>query len=100
MRLILDQRSKMWIAKKFIEEHNHGAISLSRLHLLKANCKVSKIKKQLMKSFRGANISTSKAIIFFEHENGCYNRIGCIEKDIRSWERDVQQFLKEHMDKC
>ena len=35
-------------------------------------------------------------MIFFEHENGSYNRIGCTERDIRNLERDVRQFLKGH----
>ena len=42
MWLVLNRASKMWIVKKFIEEHNHGKITQNRLYLLKANRKVSK----------------------------------------------------------
>jgi len=67
----------MWIVKKFIKEYNHGEITPSRLHLLNVIHKVRNAKKQLMKQFKGANISTSKAMVFFGHKNEIYNQIGC-----------------------
>ena len=96
MRLVQNRTSKIWIVKKFIVEHNHRAITPSRLHLLMVNHEVRKAKNQLMKQFKGPNISTRKAMISIEHENESYNRIRWTKRDIKNQEGDVQQSWKGH----
>ncbi|XP_020272329.1 protein FAR1-RELATED SEQUENCE 5-like [Asparagus officinalis] len=96
IRLKLDQNIGIWSVYKFVEEHNHTITSPSRTHFLRGNREVTSAKKTLIKQFGEVNIPTNKQMAFFENSSGGFHRIGCIETDVRNYERDLREERRGH----
>ncbi|XP_020262869.1 protein FAR1-RELATED SEQUENCE 5-like [Asparagus officinalis] len=96
IRLKLDKNNGIWSVYKFVEEHNHTITSPSRTHFLRGNREVTSAKKTLIKQFGEVNIPTNKQMAFFENSSGGFHRIGCIETDVRNYERDLREERRGH----
>ncbi|XP_020242964.1 protein FAR1-RELATED SEQUENCE 5-like [Asparagus officinalis] len=96
IRLKLDKNIGIWSVYKFVEEHNHTITSPSRTHFLRGNREVTSAKKTLIKQFGEVNIPTNKQMAFFENSSGGFHRIGCIETDVRNYERDLREERRGH----
>ncbi|XP_020253758.1 protein FAR1-RELATED SEQUENCE 5-like [Asparagus officinalis] len=96
IRFKLDKNIGIWSVYKFVEEHNHTITSPSRTHFLRGNREVTSAKKTLIKQFGEVNIPTNKQMAFFENSSGGFHRIGCIETDVRNYERDLREERRGH----
>ncbi|XP_020249228.1 protein FAR1-RELATED SEQUENCE 5-like [Asparagus officinalis] len=96
IRLKLDKNIGIWSVYKFVEEHNHTITSPSRTHFLRGNREVTSAKKTLIKQFGEVNIPKNKQMTFFENSSGGFYRIGCIETDVRNYERDLREERRDH----
>ncbi|XP_022883458.1 protein FAR1-RELATED SEQUENCE 5-like [Olea europaea var. sylvestris] len=92
--VVRNKSSPYWIVSSLLETHNHAPTTLSRLHLLRLHCHISNAKKALVQQLFEANVSTNQQISLMEIEYGGPQNIGCIERDIRNYERDLKEEIK------
>ncbi|TXG51338.1 hypothetical protein EZV62_023862 [Acer yangbiense] len=78
------------------KEHNHSLVTPRRVHFLKSHRKVTKAQKSLTQHFLAANIPIHQQITVFESQAGGIHNIGCTEKDIYNYERDLRKEMKGH----
>ncbi|XP_020253880.1 protein FAR1-RELATED SEQUENCE 5-like [Asparagus officinalis] len=91
-----DKNIGKWSVYKFVEEHNHTITSPSRTHFLRGNREVTSAKKTLIKQFGEVNIPTNKQMAYFENASGGFHRVGCIETDVRNYERYLREERRSH----
>ncbi|XP_052203773.1 protein FAR1-RELATED SEQUENCE 5-like [Diospyros lotus] len=84
LSVVKQQTGNSWVVSHFVEEHNHGLTTLSRVHLLRSHQKVSATKKALAQQFSEANIPTYQQVPLIEIESGGPSSMGCTKKDIRN----------------
>ncbi|KAL2511929.1 Protein FAR1-RELATED SEQUENCE 5 [Abeliophyllum distichum] len=96
LSVVKQQNGERWVVSKFVEEHNHPLATPSRVHLLRSHRGVSKTKKTLMQQFSDANIPTCQQVRLLEIDAGGPSSLGCVEKDIRNYQRDVRQEMMGH----
>ncbi|KAK0593930.1 hypothetical protein LWI29_030171 [Acer saccharum] len=85
-----------FVVSLFVEEHNHSLVTPRRVHFLKSHRKVTKAQKSLTQHFLAANIPIHQQISVFESQAGGIHNIGCTEKDIYNFERDLRKEMKGH----
>ncbi|XP_052197171.1 protein FAR1-RELATED SEQUENCE 5-like [Diospyros lotus] len=95
LSVVKQQTGNSWVVSHFVEEHNHGLTTPSRVHLLRSHRKVSATKKALAQQFSEANIPTCQQVRLMEIESGGPSSMGCTEKDIRN---HVSLLRQEQMD--
>ncbi|KAL2519513.1 Protein FAR1-RELATED SEQUENCE 5 [Abeliophyllum distichum] len=96
LSVVKQQTGEGWVISTFVEEHNHPLATPSRVHLLRSHRGVSKTKKALVQQFSEANIPTCQQVRLLEIDAGGPSSIGCVEKDIRNYQRDVRQEMLGH----
>ncbi|KAL2532707.1 Protein FAR1-RELATED SEQUENCE 5 [Abeliophyllum distichum] len=96
LSVVKQQTGEGWVVSTFFEQHNHPLATRSRVHLLRSHRGVSKIKKALVQQFSEANIPTCQQVRLLEIDAGGPSSIGCVEKDIRNYQRDVRQEMLGH----
>ncbi|KAL2539729.1 Protein FAR1-RELATED SEQUENCE 5 [Abeliophyllum distichum] len=96
LSVVKQQTGEGWVVSTFVEEHNHPLATPSRVHLLRSHRGVSKTKKALVQQFSEANIPTCQQVRLLEIDAGGPSSIGCVEKDIRNYQRDVRQEMLGH----
>ncbi|KAL2461734.1 Protein FAR1-RELATED SEQUENCE 1 [Abeliophyllum distichum] len=94
--VVKQQTGDGWVVSTFVEEHNHPLATPSRVHLLRSHRGVSKIKKALVQQFSEANIPTCQQVRLLEICAGGPSSLGCVEKDIRNYQRDVRHEMLGH----
>ncbi|XP_042381983.1 protein FAR1-RELATED SEQUENCE 5-like isoform X1 [Zingiber officinale] len=88
------QTGPNWVVGNFIETHNHPLSTPSKVHLLRSHRNVSAAKKTLTKQFSEANVPTCQQMRILEIEYGGPERVGCTEKDIRNFEKNLRDEQK------
>ncbi|XP_074557556.1 protein FAR1-RELATED SEQUENCE 5-like [Curcuma longa] len=88
--LVKKQNGSNWIITGFVESHNHPLSTPSKVHLLRSHRHVSAAKKTLTQQFSEANVPTCQQMRIMEIEYGGAELVGCTERDIRNFERDVR----------
>ncbi|XP_047964762.1 protein FAR1-RELATED SEQUENCE 5-like [Salvia hispanica] len=94
MSIIKQQTGSDWSVSVFTEGHNHGLSTPSKVHLLRSHRSVSAVKKVLTQKFSKANIPTCHQLQLLEIECGGPENVGCTERDIRNFERDLRDEQK------
>ncbi|KAL2506119.1 Protein FAR1-RELATED SEQUENCE 5 [Abeliophyllum distichum] len=94
--VVKQQTGNGWVVSTFVEEHNHPLATPSRVHLLRSHWSVSKTKKDLVQQFSEANIPTCQQVRLLEIDAGGPSSLGCVEKDIRNYQRDVRHEMLGH----
>ncbi|XP_058071015.1 protein FAR1-RELATED SEQUENCE 5-like [Magnolia sinica] len=85
-----------YIVKKFVEEHSHELATPRKKHLLRSHREVCNAQKNLENTFTQTGIGISQTMNVLAIESGGYENIGCIEQDVRNYERDKRKETKDH----
>ncbi|XP_073137664.1 protein FAR1-RELATED SEQUENCE 5-like [Henckelia pumila] len=93
--IVKAQSGTNWAVSAFQESHNHPLSTPSKVHLLRSHHTVSAAKKALNQQFLEANVPTCQQIRLLEIEYGGSEHIGCTERDIRNFERDLKNEQKD-----
>ncbi|KAL2481035.1 Protein FAR1-RELATED SEQUENCE 5 [Abeliophyllum distichum] len=96
LSILKQQTGNSWVVNKFVEEHNHGLTTPSKVHLLRSHRKVSATKKALAQQFSVANIPTCQQLRLMEIDAGGPESVGCVERDLRNHERNIREELRGH----
>ncbi|XP_074583474.1 protein FAR1-RELATED SEQUENCE 5-like [Curcuma longa] len=88
--LVKKQTGPNWIVTNFVETHNHPLSTPSKVHLLRSHRHVSAAKKALTQQFSEANVPTCQQMRLLEIEYGGSELIGCTERDIRNFEKELR----------
>ncbi|XP_042465845.1 protein FAR1-RELATED SEQUENCE 5-like [Zingiber officinale] len=94
LSLVKEQTGANWIVTKFLESHNHPFSTPSKVHLLRSHRHVSEAKKVLTQQFAEANIPTCQQVRLLEIDSGGPEFLGCTERDIRNFERELRDEQK------
>ncbi|XP_042467506.1 protein FAR1-RELATED SEQUENCE 5-like [Zingiber officinale] len=94
LSLVKEQIGANWIVTKFLESHNHPLSTPSKVHLLRSHRHVSEAKKVLTQQFAEANIPTCQQVRLLEIDSGGPEFLGCTERDIRNFERELRDEQK------
>ncbi|XP_042387668.1 protein FAR1-RELATED SEQUENCE 5-like [Zingiber officinale] len=94
LSLVKEQTGANWIVTKFLESHNHPLSTPSKVHLLRSHRHVSEAKKVLTQQFAEANIPTCQQVRLLEIDSGGPEFLGCTERDIRNFERELRDKQK------
>ncbi|XP_047952720.1 protein FAR1-RELATED SEQUENCE 5-like, partial [Salvia hispanica] len=92
--IVKQQTGSDWSVSVFMEGHNHGLSTPSKVHLLRSHRSVSAVKRLLTQQFSEANIPTCQQMQLLEMESGGPESVGCTERDIRNLERDMRDEQK------
>ncbi|KAG6414010.1 hypothetical protein SASPL_126726 [Salvia splendens] len=92
--IVKQQTGPDWSVDVFVEGHNHGLLTPSKVHLLRSQRNVSTAKRVLTQKFSEANIPTCQQMQLLEIEYGGPKSIGCIERDIRNFEKELRDEQK------
>ena len=92
--IVKQQTGPDWSVSVFVEGHNHGLSTPSKVHLLRSHRNVSTVKKVLTQKFSEANILTCQQMQLLEIEYGGPESIGCTERDIRNFEKELRDEQK------
>ncbi|KAL2493385.1 Protein FAR1-RELATED SEQUENCE 5 [Abeliophyllum distichum] len=76
--------------------HGLGKETVDMVHILRSHRGVSKTKKALVQQFSEANIPTCQQVRLLEIDAGGPSSLGCVEKDIRNYQRDVRHEMLGH----
>ncbi|XP_058070937.1 protein FAR1-RELATED SEQUENCE 5-like [Magnolia sinica] len=85
-----------YIVKKFVEEHSHELATPRKKHLLRSHREVCNAQKNLENTFTQSGIGISQTMNVLAIESGGHENIGCIEQDVRNYERDKRKETKDH----
>ncbi|PIA32084.1 hypothetical protein AQUCO_04600031v1 [Aquilegia coerulea] len=80
----------------FVEGHNHTLSTQRKTHLLRSHREVSSAQKCLSQQFSMVNIPTHQQYNFLGVQAGGFENIGCFQKDLYNYQRDVRKELKGH----
>ncbi|KAL6216512.1 hypothetical protein ACLB2K_009735 [Fragaria x ananassa] len=80
----------------FVEGHNHALTSPSRVHLLKSHHRISKVNKVLSEQLSLVNVKKHKQFEFFGVQAGGIENIGCTQRDLYNYGRNIRQEKKGH----
>ncbi|XP_042472371.1 protein FAR1-RELATED SEQUENCE 5-like [Zingiber officinale] len=94
LSLVKEQTGANWIVTKFLESHNHPLSTPSKVHFLRSHHHVSEAKKVLTQQFAEANIPTCQQVRLLEIDSGVLEFLGCTERDIRNFERELRDEQK------
>ncbi|XP_074585556.1 protein FAR1-RELATED SEQUENCE 5-like [Curcuma longa] len=89
--VVKKQTGSNWVVATFVDSHNHPLSTPSKVHLLRSHRHVSTAKKTLTQQFSEANVPTCQQMRLLEIEYGGPELVGCTEKDIRNYERDLRE---------
>ncbi|XP_042051373.1 protein FAR1-RELATED SEQUENCE 5-like [Salvia splendens] len=92
--IVKQQTGSEWSVSVFMEGHNHGLFTPSKVHLLWSHRSVSAVKRVLTQQFSEANIPTCQQMQLLEMESGGPESVGCTEKHIRNLERELRDEQK------
>ncbi|KAG6437544.1 hypothetical protein SASPL_102463 [Salvia splendens] len=92
--IIKQQTGPDWSVSVLVEGHNHGLSTPSKVHLLRSHRNVSTVKRVLTQNFSEANIPTCQQMQLLEIEYGGPESIGCTERDIRNFEKELRDEQK------
>ncbi|KAG6424546.1 hypothetical protein SASPL_114964 [Salvia splendens] len=92
--IVKQQTGSDWSVSVFMEGHNHGLSTPSKVHLLRSHRSVSAVKRVLTQQFSEANIPTCQQMQLLEMESGGPESVGCTERDIRNLERELRNEQK------
>ena len=92
--IVRQQNGPRWCVSVFIEGHNHGLSTPSKVHLLRSHRSVSAAKKVLTQQLSEANIPTCQQMQLLEIESGGLESVGCTERDIRNFEKKLRDEQK------
>lgn len=70
-------------------------VTLRKSQFLFINRKISTMKKIIFEDMKKSNIGTSKIVSHLEVMSGGCGKTGCIDMDIRSYERDERNDIKD-----
>ncbi|PIA31367.1 LOW QUALITY PROTEIN: hypothetical protein AQUCO_05000035v1 [Aquilegia coerulea] len=80
----------------FVEVNNHTLSTPRKTHLLRSHREVLSAQKCLSQQFSTVNIPTHQQYNFLGVQAGGFENIGCIQKDLYNYQRDVCKELKGH----
>ncbi|XP_042398920.1 protein FAR1-RELATED SEQUENCE 5-like [Zingiber officinale] len=92
--LVKKQTGPNWVVTNFMEGHNHPLSTPSKVHLLRSHRNVSTAKKALTQQFSEANVPTCQQMRLLEIEYGGPELVGCTERDIRNFEKQLRDERK------
>ncbi|XP_059639645.1 protein FAR1-RELATED SEQUENCE 5-like [Cornus florida] len=95
-RLSVGRRDGNYTIRQFIESHNHPLATPRKIHLLRSHRNVSNVKKQLAQQFASVNVPTCQQFDILETQVGGIENVGCTERDLRNYERDMREKFKGH----
>ncbi|XP_024640717.1 protein FAR1-RELATED SEQUENCE 5-like [Medicago truncatula] len=80
---------------RFNESHTHALASPSKRPFLRSARKVNPMHKSLLHAYGRANIGPSKSFHLMKEQFGGYENVGCTQKDLQNYKRDLQTLLKD-----
>lgn len=86
--------AKTFVVRLFFESHNHSLTTLCRVHLLRSHQRVFEAQKCLSQQFSIVNIPTHQRMDIFELQAGDLDSVGCTQKDLNNFERDLRNKLR------
>ncbi|XP_073126798.1 protein FAR1-RELATED SEQUENCE 5-like [Henckelia pumila] len=92
--IVKEQTGNNWLVSNFKESHNHPLSTPSKVHLLRSHRNVSVAKKALTQQFSEANVPTCQQMRLLEIEYGGPEHVGCTERDIRNYEKELRDEQK------
>ncbi|KAG6403960.1 hypothetical protein SASPL_136194 [Salvia splendens] len=92
--IVKQQTGPDWSVSVFVEGHNHGLSTPSKVHLLRSHRSVSMVKRVLTQQLSEANIPTCQQMQLLEIECGGPENVGCTERDIRNFEKELKDEQK------
>ncbi|KAG6408053.1 hypothetical protein SASPL_131055 [Salvia splendens] len=92
--IVKQQTGPDWSVSVFVEGHNHGLSTPSKVHLLRSHHNVSMVKRVLTQQLSEANIPTCQQMQLLEIECGGHESVGCTERDIRNFEKELKDEQK------
>ncbi|KAG6399875.1 hypothetical protein SASPL_141360 [Salvia splendens] len=92
--IVKQQTGPDWSVSVFVEGHNHGLSTPSKVHLLRSHCNVSIANRVLTQQLSEANIPTCQQMQLLEIEHGGPESVGCTERDIRNFEKELRDEQK------
>ncbi|XP_041995809.1 protein FAR1-RELATED SEQUENCE 5-like [Salvia splendens] len=92
--IVKQQTGPDWSVSVFAEGYNHGLYTPSKVHLLRSHRSVSMVKRVLTQQLSEANIPTCQQMQLLEIECGGTESVGCTERDIRNFEKELKDEQK------
>jgi len=80
---------------RFHESHTHALASPSKRPFLRSARKVNPVHKSLLHAYSRANIGPSKTFHLLKEQVGGYENVGCTQRDLQNYKRDLQTLLKD-----
>ncbi|KAK1262793.1 Protein FAR-RED IMPAIRED RESPONSE 1 [Acorus gramineus] len=85
-----------WKIDDFTEGHVHVLATPRKTHLLRSHREVTCAQKCLIDTFQDANVGPSQTMTILAMDSGGYDRVGCIERDIRNYQGRIHNEIREY----
>ncbi|XP_058767041.1 protein FAR-RED IMPAIRED RESPONSE 1-like [Vicia villosa] len=72
-----------WVVHDFIKDHNHD-IFATYAHYFPCHRSINKSQKQCIETMQNVGVRTSQIYAAMAKQHGGYEKVGCLEKDIRN----------------
>ena len=95
-RIIFKRTSKgKYEVERFHEGHTHTLATLRKRQFLRSARSINNVHKNLLLSYNKATIGPSKVYQLLKEQVGSYDDIGCTQRDLQNYSRDLKALIKD-----
>ncbi|KAK0602966.1 hypothetical protein LWI29_000013 [Acer saccharum] len=92
MKIKIDRRSMMWVAKEFVIEHTHSLSPPNHIQFLRSHRTVNDSEVAQLQSWRTVGVKTSQVMDHLVDQSGSYSNMGHTKKDLQNRFDSVRRF--------
>ncbi|KAK0607928.1 hypothetical protein LWI29_022823 [Acer saccharum] len=92
MKIKIDRRSMMWVAREFVIEHTHSLSPPNHIQFLRSHRTVNDSEIAQLQSWQTVGVKTSQVMDHLVDQSGSYSNVGHTKKDLQNRFDSVRRF--------